>query len=258
MSEPTQRLDGTTPPTDGVEERELRAVSVLLRGLPDPEPPSQLVDRVIAEVARREARPRVVRMFGRIPAPVTATALAAGVSCLMLFGAVQGGLLGYGETPPARLAASAAPLKPSVARRVSTGADASAIRLRRPVVPSFASATVIDPQLAYLAVPSRDGLPSPLATGAGPRANPLDKSLDRRLDRQLNHLLLDPVSFYQRIDQIRAPERFVGRLAERAAQRGDAIGVALRLRERTPEHAHTAWLVEKFLRAHIDHALAPR
>ena len=134
MSESRQRLDGTTPSTDLVEERELRAVSLLLRGLPDPEPPSQLVDRVIAEVARREARPRVIRIFGRLPGPAVGTALAAGVSCLVLFGAIQGGLLVGGETPPAPREV-AARLVPTKARLVSTGTDASAARLRRPIVP---------------------------------------------------------------------------------------------------------------------------
>ena len=91
MSESRQRPDADTPATDAAFERELRAVSVLLRGLPDPEPPTQLVDRVIAEVARREARPKVIRMVERLPRPVVATALAAGLSCLVLFGAAQGG-----------------------------------------------------------------------------------------------------------------------------------------------------------------------
>ncbi len=254
MSESRQRLDGTTPSTDGVEERELRAVSLLLRGLPDPEPPSQLVDRVIAEVARREARPRVIRIFGRLPGPAVGTALAAGVSCLVLFGAIQGGLLVGGESPPAPREV-AARLVPTKARLVSTGTDASAARLRRPVVPSFASATVIDPQLAvYVGIPPHDDLPSPLAAGTGSRIN----SLDRRLDRQLNHLLLDPISFYQRIDRVRDAERFVSRLAERSARRGDAPGVALHLREHARGHPHTVWLVERFLRAVIDNHVAAR
>lgn len=256
MSESRQRLDAATPDTDAALERELRAVSVLLRGLPDPEPPTQLVDRVIAAVARREARPKVIRMVERLPRPVVATALAAGLSCLLLFGAAQGGLLvPGGETPSAMHPVAQAKLVPSVARRIATGTDAGAVRLRRPVVPSFAAATVIDPQLAaYLAVPSRENLPSPVPPAAGIRVS----SLDIRLDRQLNHLLLDPISFYQRIDRVHDPERFVGRLAERSARRGDATGVALHLRESARGHPHTAWLVERFLRAVIDQHMAAR
>ena len=256
MSESRQRLDAAAPATDAALERELRAVSVLLRGLPDPEPPTELVDRVIAAVARREARPKVIRMVERLPRPVVATALAAGLSCLVLFGAAQGGLLvPGGEAPSAQYQISSADLVPSVARRIFTGSDAGAVRLSRPVVPSFASATVIDPQLAaYLAIPSRENLPSPMAAAVGIRVS----SLDMRLDLQLNHLLLDPISFYQRIDRVRDPERFVGRLAERSARRGDAPGVALHLRERARGHPHTAWLVERFLLAVIDQHMAAR
>ena len=54
--------------------------------------------------------------------------------------------------------------------------------------------------------------------------------LDRRLDAQLNELQLDPHAFLRRLERVRERERFVQRLAERAARRGDAAQVALSVR----------------------------
>ena len=104
--------DRLTPDPD--EERELRAVSALLRGLPDPEPPDGLVERVMARVAEREARPNVVRAaFRRVSEPAVASALAAGIGCLLLVSAFQGGLLLPSGSTQTRL-------QPTQARRVGT------------------------------------------------------------------------------------------------------------------------------------------
>jgi hypothetical protein len=239
VSQPHLRIP-KNPPTDLEEERELRAVAALLRSLPTPESPVDLADRVLERIARYEARPRIVRDLLRyVPRPALATALAAGI----------GGLLVLTSLPDGRSAPrrdGEEPLLPMAARRVSdaTAAETAALPTRAPVVPRFVSAAVIDGPASVLAPPSI-GLGTPVTAIAGQPTDPLD----RRLDRQLNHLLLDPPSFYQRLDRVRDSERFVARLAERAAQRGDATEIALELRQRVPRHAHTAWLMEQMLGA---------
>ena len=250
MNQPHPRIHAPNPPADLEEERELRAVTALLRGLPDPEPPSGLADRVLERIARYEARPRIVRSFldrlpvpGRLPVPepALATALAAGIACLLLFSSVQSGLLAPhpdGENS----------LRPTVARRVSdaTLADTDAMRPRRPVVPSFVSAAVIDASSTAFLAPPAIAPAMPIAPLPGDQPT---SPLDRRLDRQLNHLLLDPGSFYQRLDRVRDADQFVARLAERAARRGDATEIALELRQRVPHHVHTSWVMERMLAA---------
>ena len=47
----------------------------------------------------------------------------------------------------------------------------------------------------------------------------------------------------------------IARLADRAAERGDAIGVALRLRETAPHHPTTAHFVEKLFGAVLERSV---
>jgi hypothetical protein len=241
VSQPHPRIDAPSPPADLEEERELRAITALLRSLPAPEPPGDLTDRVLARIARYESRPRIVRgILEHVPQRGLATALAAGVGCLLVLSTLRGAP--FTSTPDGEVA-----LAPMVARRVTDAAlaDPGELRPRRPVVPWFVSAAVIDGPPASALAPLPIGLGAPDASIAGSHTSPMD----RRLDRQLNHLLLDPPSFYQRLDRVREPDRFVARLAERAARRGDATDIALELRQRVPHHSHTSWLMERMLGA---------
>lgn len=244
MSEPRPRIDAPNPPTDLDEERELRTVTALLRSLPAPEPPADLADRVLARIARYEARPRLLRgPFQHAPQRGIATALAAGIGCLLVWNSLGG---------PATLRSTGeAALVPMPARRVSAaGADEGLLRPRRSVVPWFVSAAVIDGPPADALAPQSIGLGTQAAVvAADSRTNPMDQ----RLDRQINHLLLDPPSFYQRLDRVRDRDRFVARLAERAARRGDATEIALELRQRAPHYEHTSWLMERMLGAVLVH-----
>jgi hypothetical protein len=238
VSQPHSRTDEPNPPPALDEERELRAVAALLRGLPAPEPPSDLADRVLARIARYESRPRVVRVFLRhAPQRGLGTALAAGVGCLLVLGSLQSDLAATGT-------AGETALVPTRAHRVG---DASAVpgasRARQAVVPWYELAAVIDAPTARVLVTPSIGLGSALPVAG--HTDPVDQGLDR----QLNHLLLDPASFYQRLDRMRDPDPFVARLAERAARRGDAAEIALELRQRVPHHVHTSLLMDRMLRA---------
>jgi hypothetical protein len=233
------------------EERELRAVAALLRDLPDPQPPEDLVARVMGEVRRRESGPRVLRVAFRRFEPMVATALAAGVGALVLTTAIESGLFPPGEPP-----ASATGLQPSVAHRVADASPVPAARLRRSLDPRST-----DP--VWVALPGSGMQPGPMlgmtpstplgaslgvpAEAHASRTNPMD----RHLDRDLNSLLLDPPAFYARIQRMEQSDRFVARLADRAARRGDAAEVALRLRQRSPEHPQTSLLVDRLLRASL-------
>ena len=266
MTDPhTRAPEGTAEAAHAREERELRAVAALLRGLPDPEPPAGLADRIVARAAERDARSKVIRLLRPLRQPAFAGALAAGLGCLAILTSLEGSPL---ATTSTAIASEPERLRPSVARRVSsvTTADASAARLSRPVVPSFASAAVIDSRLPTFADPQLPGFgaapiaaPQPVALpSAGAQARTTTRSTasergallqDRRLDRQLNHLMLNPTAFAERLDGIRDSERFFARLADRAARRGDAVDIALALRQQAARDARTDWMVERMLRA---------
>ena len=68
--------------------------------------------------------------------------------------------------------------------------------------------------------------------------------------------MLDPFAFFQRLERVREPDRFVSRLANRAAQRGDSAEVALRLR--AFPHRSAQPLSEQFFRAaQVNYAAGP-
>ena len=48
------------------------------------------------------------------------------------------------------------------------------------------------------------------------------RRLTTRLDHQLNQLMMNPTAFAQRLEHVGQRDRFIARLAERAAERGDA------------------------------------
>jgi hypothetical protein len=74
-------------------------------------------------------------------------------------------------------------------------------------------------------------------------------AIERGLDRQLNLMLLNPEAFLQRLEGVLDQERFLARLASRAALRGDAPQVALRLRASPHQLARPA--SDQFLRASL-------
>lgn len=218
---------------------ELERVAMLLRSLPDPEVPEGIADRVMTEVRRREERPRVIRLaFAAASRPTLSTALAAGLACLAVFATVRGGLLEPNDVVRPKLV-------PSVARPIDVAEDSTARTLpaRRPLVTEPVALYAGEvPDLAL----SRSGAPV-LA---------VNDVFARRLDRQLNRLLLNPEGFYGQIERQRNSDVVIARLADRAAERGDAIGVALRLRETAPHHPTTAHFVEKLFGAVLERSVS--
>jgi len=225
---PALSADGSDPAS----ERELRAVASLLRGLPEPEPPEQLTERVMSRVRAREARPRVVRIaFRRLAEPAVASALAAGVGCLLLVGVLQQDVL---PGVDAEITVSLPWLSGPVAGDPT-------LRSRRPSTASPSSATAAGP-VAFFAGPQAH-----LLGALAP--NRRTSAMDRGLDHQLNLMLLDPDAFFQRLDRVTARERYLARLADRAAQRGDSAEVALRLR--ATRHPMVDPVVDRFLNASL-------
>ena len=78
---------------------------------------------------------------------------------------------------------------------------------------------------------------------------PTENIFDRRLDAQLNELQLDPHAFFHRLERVQERDRFVQRLAERAARRGDAAQVALNVRG--VSHPLVRPMVEQLLQASL-------
>ena len=221
-------------------EAELRAVASLLRSLPDPEPPADLADRVIERVASEQRRTGLVRgAFRRLGQPRTAAALAAGISALVLVTAVQNGSIGRlgpaaGDVVASRQGAFAAGGQPALLARRPSG---------------WAAGAAVTAPLAFFASDSHQTPPSLAPTYSVP-------PLDRRLDRQLDQLLLDPYAFLERLERVFERERFVSRLANRAARRGDSVDVALRVR--SARHPLASELVEEFLRASLVESVSRR
>jgi hypothetical protein len=173
-------------------------------------------------------------------APVVGSALAAGVAGLLFFAALQPRMLepfaafGPGEDTSLGQIHSTAP-----------AAGGPSLRTRRPSVASLPPAAGAEMHTVFFAG-EMPGLAVPgVEAGRAMRANPID----RGLDRQLNLMLLDPQAFFQRLESVLDRERFLARLAARAALRGDATQVALRLRSSPHRLARNA--SDQFLRASL-------
>jgi hypothetical protein len=197
---------------------EIDAVVSLLRSLPDPEPSSDLTARIMRRVAEVESRPRLVRaFFGRPSTSNVAAALAAGIACAAV------GLHLQPPTPPG----------PAPLRVAKVGPSDS-----RPLGPAF------EPRAVQFSGSPPEALP--VLPTAGSQSASL---LDRRLDVQLNELQLDPHAFFRRLERVQERDRFVHRLAERAARRGDAAQVALNVR--TVSHPLAQPVVDELLHASL-------
>ena len=216
--------------------RELREVVALLRGLPDPEPPAGLTDRVLARVAQLESR-RWPRVFRGGIAPLLGSALAAGLGGLLLLTAAQRGSFENIGFLGVERAAS-----PALLGSNATAAGGGSLRMRRPVTAMLPPAAVVGPQVVFF---GGQEPASELAEFEPVKANPIE----RGLDRQLNLMLLDPHAFFQRLETVQQRDRFIARLAARAASRGDAPQMALRLRAVPHRFAETT--SDQFLKASL-------
>ena len=222
------------------EARDLEVIVSMLRALPEPEPDSDLTARIMQKVMEIEAKPRLLRgVFGSFSDSPAIAVLAAGIAC-----AAVGIGLQMMQVP---LVTST-----SVAASAPT-ADASGARGRRAVnieganrvtfasaLPSGRSAPLFGGSLSDAALSSFTSVDHPTAN-----------ILDRRLDAQLNELQLDPEAFFHRLERVRERDRFVQRLAERAARRGDAAQVALNVR--AVPHPLVRPMVEQLLHASLIH-----
>jgi hypothetical protein len=227
----------SSDPNDPHAGPETARLLALLRSLPDPPAPADLTERVMAEVRRREARPRLLRAaFRSASQPGAALALAAGLACLAVFVGVQGGIAPAGVQ-------QAPKLLPSVARPIGV-AEAVFDRSPGPVPLVADPVGLFRGESAGLWAP---GIAIPPATAHDPAT--------RRLDHQLNRLLLDPAAFSRQIERHHSSDLLMARLADRAAERGDAIGVALRLRETAPRDPITNRLVEQLFGAVLERSL---
>lgn len=234
---PNEPRSPSSDPNDPHADAETARLLALLQSLPDPPAPAGLTERVMAEVRRREARPRLLRAaFRTASQPGAALALAAGLAGLAVFVGVRGGLAPAGVQDAPKLV-------PSVARPIGV-AEAVFDRSPGPVP------LVADPVGLFAresAGPPAPHIAIPLATVHDPAT--------RRLDHQLNRLLLDPAAFYRQLERHPRSELLMARLADRAAERGDAIGVALRLRETAPRDPITNRLVEQLFGAVLERSL---
>jgi hypothetical protein len=239
--------DPQTPPAhstqdeaqaDGpVELAEFRAVANLLRQLSDPEPPEDLRLRILAQVHAEQERPRVARGIFASRQPGIAAALAAGIAGWMFLVSPQGELPGTSSAQlvPASEGHAAGAVTP-VRRRPSSSRFSAAAAAPRAPQAFFASDQMMGSQVA------------------APRTLP---PLDRRLDRQIDQMLHQPDAFFRRLERIRENDRYLARLAERSARRGDSAAVALQVRG--TRHPLAPKIAEQFLRASLAHSLsAPR
>jgi hypothetical protein len=218
-------------------QQELARLVTLLRALPDPERSPDLAQQILAHVAEQSAASRVTHVFfgvaNQLTRPVVAGMLAAGIATVIAFTIAPGSI-------PSSLR-----VDENVASAVSQNVSESGapIRPRRHqlVRPQFVSAVFAQ---------------APTAVRFAPERAPIEEAFDARLDRQLNQLMIDPTAFAQRLEQVAQRDQFIARLAKRAAERGDAPEIALRVRE--SPHPLATQLVDRLLRATLVAAAGPR
>ncbi|MCZ6465118.1 MAG: zf-HC2 domain-containing protein [Proteobacteria bacterium] len=235
-----------------LEVNELRRAISLLRALPDPEPPADLADRVMARVRAGEARPgwlpRLGAAFSRLglgrgtaPIALPVTAVAAGLAVAVVTGQLEvPDLLGWAgeEGAAAEQIARAprpAPAPERIERRVAQAAGATAIPESRPIrTPAEpAGAVLVDtrsqpqPTVAQVTGELRprhiEGTRFVHSVPTGFEGPSIEKAERARieLDRRLDLLLRSPAEFARdlRRDSIAAQELWLTELAKRAHER---------------------------------------
>lgn len=235
-------LNESSDTADPTSRQETERIVALLRSLESPEIDPERANRLILALAEQTARPNVIRAaFGAVRyvfRPPVALALAAGVAGLLAI-TVAPGTLPFLQTVDDTM--TTATTATGVSERIAASSPETPHRsepVRRRTTP------VIRPQLVNVsgfspssgsATPDRYDRPS------------YEASYDRGLDRQLNQLMIDPHAFAVRLEGIGQRDRFIARLAERAAERGDAPEIALRVRQ--SRHPLAGQLVERLLRS---------
>jgi hypothetical protein len=204
----------------------------LLRSLPDPEPHADLTARVMARVLEIEAQPRRLHRLRGIPTSRVAAALAASIAVVAVgIGIRQTELSSSG--PESELAFQPPSAPTHTGRRDAASAFSIAAAYPRSRMPAY-----------FIR-----GGPEPALQGVPPLAAAQVNLFDQHLDAQLNELQLDPNAFFRRLERVQDRERFIQRLAERAARRGDAAQVGLSVR--AVQHRLARPMVDQFLRASL-------
>ncbi len=214
---------------DPQSQQELARLVALLRSLPEPERSPELSQRILARIAADESRPRVVHaLFGAaryLTRPGVGAMLAAGIAALFVAALAP-------ESVPSVLRSTpgvVAPNSPNIAGAITPErANHRRVLVRPQFVSVFAQAPAAAPRFR-------------------PERAPMDEAFASRLDHQLNQLMIDPTAFAQRLELVAQRDRFIARLADRAAERGDAPEIALRVRE--SQHPLASQLVDRMLRA---------
>ena len=217
-------------------------LSRILGQLPQLDPPAALRGRVMARVQDYESRPRGIRGVFQSLAPArTAVLLACGLAGWVFLTGAPYDLMGTGFGGEPRVVS-----REGSARSIERGAR-RAPQHRPYLQPRYAVPA------GALAIPSGlfRGEPTPVQAG-----RPVLPTLDHRLDRQIDHLLHNPDAFFRRFAQIRENDRYLERLANRSARRGDAANVGLRVR--AIQHPMAPQVSERFLKAPLIRASARR
>lgn len=237
-----EESDGSSDPKA---RQETERVVALLRDLESPAADSERADRLMQALAGQTARPNVIHAaFGaarRAFRPPIALALAAGMAGL--FAVV---------VAPERfpfLQPTGEPLGEATTQQIATTEAAQPARepVRRRATP------VIRPRLVNASALAPSSVSAPAARFD---RSFYETSYDRGLDRQLNLLMIDPDAFAVRLERIAQRDRFIARLAERAAERGDAPEIALRVRQ--SRHPLAGQLVDRLLRSNFVASVSPR
>jgi hypothetical protein len=217
---------------------ELRSTVALLRGLPDPVPPADLVDNIMSRVRSGEARPSLISRIGAWAEDflwpglaVPAAAAAAALFVAAVSGQIQ--LPGLVGSEPASSPSLRIPL-----RAVRTPAAAfSAVPTERPPAPGTtaqAQLVSISPQRAPL--PTRLGRQTYAQSVRSSGAR--EEDFPRTADDWLVVLTRSPVGFAkaQAAMTTAKQELWVRQLARRAVERGIERDVIRSLRRtRAPE-----------------------
>ena len=219
-------------------QQELTQLVALLRALPDPERSTDLARRILEHVAEQGSRPRVAHVvFGaarHLTRPGIAAVLAAGIAALVALDVSPEWLPAISGAETATQVAGADLVSPTWRRPT--------VLVRPQFVSAFAQTAAVAPRIRLDRAPMEEAFEA--------------EAFEARLDRQLNQLMIDPTAFAKRLEQIAQRDEFIARLARRAAERGDAPEIALRVREST--HPLATQIVDRLLRATLVASVSPR